>query len=724
MKTPTMSPMISPPPSRSARRFCTAWLIALGLLTGGAGAQTPAAPELSLDQLEFVSLGGDHVRLTLSLSGDAPQPVVFTTEKPARISLDLPGTTLALTDRIQKIGIGAARSVAAAQAKGRTRVVLELSKQVPYEISVSGRQITIDLQSKSVGSAAAPTTVTETRITQAPPAARRKVLASSGSLTHVDFRRGEKGEGRVIVSLSDPKMAADMREEGGRIVARFAGAEIEDSLLRRLDVLDFATPVKFIDITRSKGGVEVAITPTANSDFEQAAYQAGGSFTIELQPLTPEKKEALKKDRQQYAGERITLSFQSVDVRSLLQIIADVAGTNMVVSDSVQGEVAMRLENVPWDQALDIILRTKGLGLRQQGNVMLVAPLAELQAREKAEALAQNEQIELAPLRSELIQVNYAKASDLAALLKSGDSSQLSSRGKVTVDERTNTLLVLETREKLADVRALISKLDIPVRQVLIESRIVIANDDFRKDLGARFGTSARAKSDGGSGLFGTAVDTTTANALAIGPDGIVGTPSLNVNLPALPPAFTPAGAALAILGKNFRVDLELQALQAEGRGETVSSPRVITANSKTATIKQGAEIPYVTPQSGNAPATVTFKEALLKLDVTPFINPDDSIVMDLKVNKDEPDFTRLVQGNPPLNRREVQTSVLVQNGETVVIGGIYEVSTTQSKTKVPGLGDLPLIGRLFRTVTDVSGKKELLIFVTPKIINDGLRVE
>ncbi len=700
-------------------RAALATAVLMLALFGAARAQDaddakPAA--LTLDAMDVATLGGDQAQITLTLSADAPEPVVFTTEQPARLSLDLPGVTVALTDRIRKIGIGAARSLAAAQAKGRTRVVVELSRQVPYEIANAGKQITITLQGKATAAKAV-------EKAEPPVAARtRKALAATGSLNHVDFRRGEKGEGRIIVTLSDPKMAADMREEGGRVIARFKGAEIEDSLLRRLDVLDFATPVKFIDITRSKNGVEVAITPVANAEFEQAAYQANGSFTVELQPLTADKKEQIKKDRQQYNGERITLSFQSVDVRSLLQIIADVAGTNMVISDSVQGEVAMRLENVPWDQALDIILRTKGLGLRQQGNVMLVAPLAELQAREKAEALASNEATELAPLRSEMIQVNYAKASDLAGLLKSADSSLLSNRGKVTVDERTNTLLVLETREKLADVRTLISKLDIPVRQVLIESRIVIANDDYRKDLGARFGVSGREAE--GNVRTGTSTNLVGAEANATGADGAaVAQPgNFNVNLPVA--VANPGMFALALLGRNFRVDLELAALQAEGRGETVSSPRVITANSKTATIKQGSEIPYVTPASGTSPATVAFKEALLKLDVTPFINPDNSIVMDLKVNKDEPDFTNLVLGNPPLRRREVQTNVLVGNGETVVLGGIYETTSQNNKTKVPVLGDLPGIGRLFRSTTAINNKSELLIFVTPKILAEGLRVE
>ena len=473
--------------------------------------------------------------------------------------------------------------------------------------------------------------------------------------------------------------------------------------------------------------MRITLTPVAGAEFEQAAYQAGNQFTIELQPLSADKKEEKKKDQPTYTGERITLSFQSVDVRSLLQIIAEVAGTNMVVSDSVQGEVAMRLENVPWDQALDIILRTKGLGLRQQGNVMLVAPLEELAAREKAELEVAKSKVDLAPLRSEIIQVNYAKASDLAALLKSGDKNSIvSERGSVSVDDRTNTLLVNETREKLADVRLLVTRLDIPVRQVLIESRIVIANDDYSREIGSRFGVSTYRQNGGTSVLSSgsvNATDTQVTNILAGNPPGVGALADrFNVNLPA-----TTAGAGragFAILGSNYLVDLELSALQSEGRGELVSSPRVITANSKEATIKSGAEIPFVTPATGNTPPTVSFKEALLSLTVTPFINPDNSIVMDLKVNRDEPDFTRLVQGNPPLNKREMQTSVLVQNGETVVLGGVYEQNVTEQRSKIPLLGDIPLLGALFRRDSNVSRKNELLIFVTPKILSENLSVE
>ena len=711
-----MNPMTPCFPRSCLRHRLWALLLTLGTATSEAR---------TLDAVDFLALDGDRVLLTLTLSEDAPQPAVFSVDKPARLSLDLADTTLGMTERSKKINIGVARELKLVEAKGRTRVVLDLVESVPYTLRTEGNRVLLEI----AGRASAAKGVIAGLTANAPVTpGTSKPTVRTGSVSNVDFRRGEKGEGRVIITLSDPRMGAEVREEGGKLVARFQNADASDTLLRRLDVLDFATPVKYVDITRAGDGINVMLTPVAGAEFEQSAYQAGNQFTVELQPLSVEKKEAKKKDQPTYTGERITLSFQSVDVRSLLQIIAEVAGTNMVVSDSVQGEVAMRLENVPWDQALDIILRTKGLGLRQQGNVMLVAPLEELAAREKAELEVARSKVDLSPLRSEIIQVNYAKASDLAALLKSSDdkNSIVSERGSVSVDERTNTLLVNETREKLADVRALVVLLDVPVRQVLIESRVVIANSDYSREIGSRFGVSTFSQSGSPnvvSSGSANATDSQVTNILAGNSPGFGAlNDRFNVNLPA-----TSAGAgraAFAILGSNYLVDLELSALQSEGRGELVSSPRVITANSKEATIKSGFEVPFVTPATGNTPPTVSFKEALLSLTVTPFINPDNSIVMDLKVNRDEPDFTRTVQGNPPLNKREIQTNVLVQNGETVVLGGVYEQTFSEQRSKVPLLGDIPLLGVLFRRDVNVARKNELLIFVTPKILSESLTVE
>jgi type IV pilus assembly protein PilQ len=544
----------------------------------------------------------------------------------------------------------------------------------------------------------------------------------------VDFRRGEKGEGRIIVQLSDPNTVADVRSEGGKVVARFRNARLAADLSKRLDVLDFATPVRFVDVAPDGADTLITVTPVSGRDFEQAAYQSGGTFTLEIQPITVAEREERQRLQPQFTGERISLSFQNVEVRSLLQIIADVAGTNMVVSDSVTGQMAMRLDNVPWDQALDIILRTKGLGMRQQGNVMLVAPVEELSAREKIELEAQKQKTELAPLRSEIIQVNYARAVDMRALLSSGDTSLLSERGRVTVDERTNTLLVLETREKLDEIRALVARLDIPVRQVLIESRIVIANDDFARELGTRFGLNT-------IGNVGTTrVGQAGTNAGSRRNAGIVPVDDSGGNIPSLadsylvnlPTASSPAGAiAWTILGSDFLIDLELTALQQEGRGEVISTPRVVTANGKQAVIEQGREIPYQS-SSGNQGTQTQFKKAVLSLTVNPQITPDNRVVLDLSVTNDSQgeNVNTGVGSAPAIDTRRLDTQVLIASGETVVLGGVFQEEKSSSSAKVPFLGDIPLLGHLFRSSSRNSNKRELLIFVTPRVLQEGLSVK
>lgn len=720
--------MLSLPILRLQRRPSMAGLLLL--LAALLLAPLARADERSLQSLDFVSLDSNRLLLTLSLSGPAPDPTVFTIEKPARLSLDLADTRLALAERYRKINVGKARAVAAAEAKGRTRVVVELVETVPYNVRVDGSKIFVELVT---GNAELPTrAVTADAGGAATASAPAKIAAT---VKGVDFRRGEKGEGRILVSLSDPQTAVDVKEESGKVVARFKNAQVADKLLRRLDVLDFATPVKFIDVTREGINTVLAITPVSGMDFEQVAYQSGQQFTLELQPLTPERLEEKKRNEPLYTGERISLSFQSVDIRSLLQIIADVAGTNMVVSDTVSGEIAMRLQNVPWDQALDIILRTKGLGLRQQGNVMLVAPLGELAEREKSEAEAAKARVTLSPLRSEIIQINYAKAAEIAALLKSGENSLMSDRGRVTVDERTNSLLVLESREQLAEIRTLIGQLDIPVRQVLIESRIVVANDDYSKELGARFGATSVGR-NGNNGLVATTgsgsgtntmVDDFLTGGFPVAVPGPVGvsTPPVdryNVNLPASANA---GRIAFALLGADYLLDLELSALQTEGRGEVRSNPRVITSNAKQASIEQGIEIPYQQATSSGA-TSVSFKKAVLSLKVLPQITPDEKIIMDLEVNNDSRGQD-VNTGNgglaPSIDTRKITTQVLVDNGQTVVLGGIYQQTSRDTVNKVPFFGDLPILGNAFKFKSNINTKAELLIFITPKIISEGLKV-
>jgi type IV pilus assembly protein PilQ len=684
-----------------------------------AATQIPARAEdpRVLQSVDFTSLDGDRVQLTLTLSAPAPQPVVFTVDKPARLALDLPDTKLGMSDHFGKIGIGNVRSYTVASAKDRTRLVVDLTEPVADHISVEGNKVLLVLDA---GPGAANS-----------PAVSAEAAAAGAAIGDIDFRRGDKGEGRVIVTLSNSHIPVDVQEQGGNVVATFKGAALPDRLARRLDVLDFATPVKYVDTFHDGNNTKLVITPSAGADFEQVAYQAGDVFTLELQPLTQDQIEAKKRAEPIYTGQRISLSFQNVDVRALLQIIADVAGTNMVVSDSVQGSLAMRLQNVPWDQALDIILRTKGLGMRREGNVMLVAPLSELAARDKAEAEANKSQVALAPLHSEIMQVNYAKAADIAALLKSGDNSIMSDRGKVTVDERTNTLLVLDTRDKLGEIRALIQRLDVPVQQVLIESRIVVAKDNADSAIGARFGLTAFNQANNGNLATTSGTTTSGTNTMNSGyvsssgssvtlPNG-----DYNVNLPAAPAAGTAASMATAILGKNFLVDLELSALQSEGTGEVISSPRVITANAKQATIKQGVEIPYQQGTSSGA-TSVTFKDAVLELDVTPQITPDKRVIMDLTV-RDDSVGSIVPSGNggsiPSIDTREVKTQVLVDNGQTVVLGGIYQRTVNETITKVPLLGDIPVLGHLFKNVSHQNDKTELLIFITPKLLSEGLKV-
>lgn len=703
--------------AKLSRSLAAAALVLATLFPALAPAQSADGSRPALVAMDATPLGRDRVLITLNLTAPVADVSHFTIDQPARLSIDLADTRMALTERFRRIDQGRVQSVAAAEAQGRTRVVVELSDMVAYTVRSEGQRVLIELDTATATAERSPT------------------VASGRSVRNIDFRRGEKGEARVLITLGDPGIPVEVDQVGGKIIARFKNAQLPAALSRRLDVVDFGTPAKFVDARQDGVNVEVSIIPTEGADFEQLAYQSDQLFTLELQPLTEEKIAARRAAEPRFTGERISLSFQSIEVRSLLQIIADVAGTNLVVSDSVTGEIAMRLQNVPWDQALDIVLRSKGLAARQEGNVIVVAPMEEVAARERAELEAEAEKVQLAPLRSELIQVNYAKALDLAALLSAGETSLLSERGRVTVDDRTNTLIVLDTREKLAEVRNLVQRLDVPVRQVLIESRIVIASDDFRRDIGARFGVTAVA-GRGNNGLVTTSGTNTggtdpIVNDFVTPPQGFpVNLPDsslnrYNVNLPASPSSGTPGSVAFAILGSDFLIDLELSALQTEGRGEVISTPRVITANGKQASIEQGREIPFQTTAGGNQNATVEFKKAVLSLTVTPQITPDNRILMDLDVTNDTVGQNVPVAGGgsaPSIDTRKVTTQVLVRTGDTIVLGGIFEQSTRNDASKVPLLGDIPVLGALFRSRSRENIKRELLIFVTPKMLQEGLR--
>ena len=719
-----------------------AWLAlawAVGMLVAlsarAADATAAAAAANTLQTIDVQTLSGNQLQLTLHLSGPAPEPLAFTIDKPARISLDLPNTSLAVPSRRIDVGSAGVDTVLAAEANGRTRIVLNLDQQLPYQTRVSGNDIVVLVGAVSNTHAGARTSGAAAAQAAAAPGA-----SSARAIKSIDFRRSESGGGRLVVRLSDPRTPIDLKQQGSQILVDFAGTDLPKTLTRRYDTMDFGTPVTGFDAEKVNGDTRIVISATGN--FEQLAYQSDDQYVVEVTPVRKAAGTNPADQKKEYKGERLTLNFQDIETRAVLQLLADASGQNIVVSDSVQGSVTLRLQNVPWDQALDIVLRTKGLDKRQEGNVIIVAPADELAAREKADLSAKKDIQALEPVRSEYLQVNYAKASDIATLLKgsaggNGANSVLSQRGSVSVDDRTNTLLLQDTADRLADVRRLVTTLDIPVKQVLIESRIVIVTNDFERDLGARFGVTA-TRANGTNGLYettGTAAGTDQGISSVLSnlstngtqypvsiPTGATATNRYNVNLPVA----TPAGSiALGILGSDFLVDLELSAAQVENRGTVISSPRVITANQKEASIEQGVEIPYQQSASSGA-TTIAFKKAVLSLKVKPLITPDNRIILDLTVSDDSVGTVVVASGGvnvPSINTRTIETQVVLGDGQTVVLGGILETTQSIQKTGVPWLEDIPVLGTLFKETTRVDDKDELLIFVTPKILREGVSV-
>ena len=706
----------------TARSFVQ-WLGSAVVILAIAWSQLAAAQgSARLTAVEVLPMQGNTLQIRLRTDGTAPQPMAFTIDRPARLSVDLPDVTLALENRRIDVGAGGVDTIVAAEATGRTRVVFNLDSLVPYTAVAEGDSVLVTL-----GGAGAP------QMSSAPALAPS--LGGARSITGVDFRRSPEGAGRVVVQLSDPSTPASLKQEGNRVIVDFTGVTLGEELMKRYDVVDFATPVTMFDATRYGNNARLVVTATG--DFEQLAYQTDNQYVVEVRPRPRATAAVASKDKV-YTGERLTLNFQDIDVRPLLQLLADTSGQNIVVSDSVKGRVTLRLQNVPWDQALDIVLKTKGLDMRRKDNVILVAPQAELAAQEKAELEAQKDIQELAPLRTEFLTVNYAKASEIARLVKSsGGGSMLSERGNVTVDERTNTLLVQDTAENLTAIRNMVATLDIPVRQVLIESRIVIVSDDFSRELGVRAGFT-RVSDDVKDlmAISGSAQATDTIMGSALDNLADSGQPfpvevpfgpafeRYNVNMPVANPA---GRIALSILDfDDFLIVLELSAAQNEGRGEIKSTPRVITANQREAIIEQGVEIPYQESASSGA-TTTQFKKAVLSLKVTPQITPDDRVILDLVVTKDS--VGQLVPSAtggfvPSIDTRNIQTQVLVKDGQTVVLGGIMETERRDSVKKVPGLGDVPVVGTLFRTKSKINNRDELLIFVTPKILREGSTIE
>lgn len=682
-----------------------------------------------LQDISVSSLPGNIVEITLTAQGPVPLPKSFSTESPARIAIDLEGMKSAIAKKTQAVGIGMVRSITTVEAANRTRVVVNLADAATHNIKASGNKVVLRVNAGSAQVAAAKPT--SSVMTEHSSIALTKPLGSKG-VRNIDFRRGSEGEGKVLITLSDPSIVADLKEEGGKVVLDLINASLPDRFMRNFDVRDFATPVENFKVTTKGDNVRIEITSTG--DFEHLAYQANNMFAIEFRPLTRAEKEKLQKERMVYSGERLSLNFQQIEVRAVLQLLADFTDLNLVTSDSVTGSITLRLQNVPWDQALDIILKAKGLSMRKNDNVIMVAPTEEIAAREKLELESQKQIEELAPLRSEYVQINYAKAADIAAMLKS-DGNQLLTpeRGNVTVDERTNTLLVRDTAAKLEDINRLVKKLDIPVRQVLVESRVVVANDDFAKDIGVRFGFD-QSYDEGNEVFVAGGMEGHIDNTVVLDAGDFMGTTAAIVNssdarnlMVNLPQTLSGSrgGAINLLIGKigSFLLQLELSAMQQEGKGEIVSSPRVVTADRNTAILKQGVEIAYEENTSSGA-TSVQFKEAVLKLEVTPQITPDDKVIMDLIINKDTPDFSRAYNGAPPIDTREIETSVLVDNGETVVLGGIYERTKSTSTERIPFFGDLPYVGFLFKQKAQTDYNTELLIFVTPKILKEtvGMR--
>ncbi len=696
----------------------------------------PVAEEKnSIEEIVYAKLPGDRIQITFKMTKAPTEPNAFTITNPARISLDFPNTRVGLEKKNLSIKEAAVTNVTAIEAEDRSRVVLSLIKPVAYSTSIEGNNFTVTVEAPVSAIAGA----VEPKTTHF--ASTRKT--GKYSVKGIDFRRGPQGDGKIIINLSDPTVGIDIREQAGEIMLDFLNTSASLELQRRLDVVDFATPVQTIDTFAQGKNTRMIITPKGK--YEHLAYQTGNVFTVSVKPVI-EKPDEKKVDEFGYSGEKLSLNFQNIEARAALQVLADFTGLNFVVSDTVRGSLTLRLKDVPWDQALDLILDSKNLAMRRKGNVITVAPAPEVAAKEKANLEATKAVVELEPLITELIQINYAKAEDIATLLKSikavttantqehpvfgssatgatiekssSSNTLLSPRGQVTVDARTNSLLIQDTAGKIREVRQMIAKLDQPVRQVMIESRLVEATDNFSKSLGVRFGTKYTGSTPGGrsGAVSGTAADSSSivsAGTLTSNTSG------LNVNLPSAGVGSSIAGSigiTLAKLGsEGGLLNLELSALEQEGRGKVISSPRVITANQKIARIEQGQERVFTTNVLGVG--SVVTKKATLKLEVTPQITPDDRINMEVNITKDN--FTDAVNG--VLNVKQIKTQVLLDNGETVVIGGIYEQDKVDTVTKVPFFGDIPLLGWLFKSKEAKDNKTELLIFLTPRILADNL---
>jgi type IV pilus assembly protein PilQ len=687
-----------------------------------------------IEKIDFSALSGGRVSIRVQLKEPiANPPAGFTLNNPARIALDFPRVGNGLEKNNIANEQGALKSVSLAQAKDRTRMVLNLSKNVGYNTVVSGNEVIITLQGNDNVAASAP--VTETRFAES-----KANSDQEHAITNVDFVRGKNGEGRIVVDLSDANTGINIKQKGKVITVDFVNTDVPAELQRRLNVINFNTPVLYVDTMKQGKNGRMVIEPKGN--WEQSAYQADNKFIIDVRQVIEDPNKLVKGNKLGYAGEKLSLNFQNIEVRSVLQVIADFTGLNIITSDTVTGNLTLRLKDVPWDQAMDIIMQNKSLSMRKTGNVILVAPADEVAAKEKA-ALESTKALEdLEPLRTESFTLKYQKAEDFQNLLNGqaammagagagagagGQQSRiLSQRGSVSADKRTNTLFVQDTPKRLEEIQQILNKVDIAVRQVSIESRLVVADDKFSKSLGARFGVESQTTPGNNRlNIGGNLANTSAVSRTNPAGDEVVQaatTGGLASNLPSTAASAGSIAFSLFRLPAGLLLNLELSALESDSRGKIVSSPRVTTANQQKAKIAQGTEIPYLEASASGA-ATVSFKEAVLSLDVTPQITPDDKIIMDLEVKKDRVGRIFRVGANeiPAIDTQNITTQVLVSNGETAVLGGIYEQTDNNSVEKVPFFGDLPIIGNAFKRRTKQDDKTELLIFITPKIMDESL---
>lgn len=719
-------------------------------------AVTPMLFAANLKDMEVVSLPGEQVQLKLIFDEPVKLPSGYTIDQPARIALDLPGVTNQVKEKRRTVDIGNVKNLTVVEAGNRTRLVVGLNSLVPYTSRVEGNNVYIVLgdnngntATKSAASTVATPSVKPTNTNTVKTNTTSTVPSTSingvDKIDSVDFRRGDGGEGDVIVQLSNSNISPEIQERNGRIVLSFPKTQLPEALRVRLDVTDFATPVKFVNSTSDANGSTITIEPRGNYDY--LVYQANDKLTVSVKSISAEEKQRHLEDQGIFKGERLSLNFQNIEVRSVLQILADFTKLNLVASDTVTGNITLRLQNVPWDQALDIIMRTRGLAKRQEGNILIIAPADEL--AESARRIYDAEETLKAtqPLRRELIQVNYADATAIIGLfqatmsqtnsIQTGQSASgagtysanmtMNDRGSLTVDKRTNTILAYQTEERLQELRRIVAQLDKPVRQVMIETRIVEANVTFAKNLGVRWAADYKAGNFVG---YGGADDRYNSKSGSTGDFGNTGSQigfdedKQSYTVPAVAPivdlgaADATSGFGIGYIAKNVMLDLKLNAMQKSSQGEIISQPKVTTSDKEKATIMKGQEVPYQEATSSGATST-SFKKAVLSLEVTPQITPDNQVMMDVKVNKDSVDYSKSVAGVPPIDTNAVTAKVLVGDGETIVLGGVFQNQQSKTVEKVPYLGDLPVMGRLFRRDTVSNVKQELLIFITPRIIDN-----